>query len=119
MPSRELRSRDYRQASAVAAGQPTLRSSSTFRATGQFPCFVEPHAAALGLKPHVCRWHVCILKAGYVKEKIVGCLRSCNGIQGNNAWGDNFRLVDVALSLELSFRNTFVLQLRAIDKAIA
>ena len=33
-----------------------------FRATEQFPCFVEPHAAALGLKPQGCCWHVCILE---------------------------------------------------------
>jgi hypothetical protein len=62
---------------------------------------------------------MCSSKTGYIKEKIVGRLRSCNGIKGNNARGDNFRLIDVTLSVALSFRNAFVLQLRAIDKAIA
>jgi hypothetical protein len=39
-----------------------------FRATEQFPCFVEPHAAALGLKPQGCCWQVCILEGRLCKK---------------------------------------------------
>ena len=109
LTSESLNTGERWQASAITTGQPTLRLCSTFRATGQSPRLVEPHVATPGLSPHVSCLGMSFLKAGYVKKKIVGCLRSCHGIQSNYAGCDNLGLVDVALLFPLSLGNTFVL----------